>query len=71
MLITVQNVWRDGDEVVATVLDGAAVAERRFSGEDAEAVALAWVRSQRDREKYAAMPPEFPTPAGIPVSLNS
>lgn len=69
MLITVQNLWQEGREVVATVLDGAAVTERRFSGEDAKAVALAWVQSQRDRENYAAMPPEFPTPAGIPVEL--
>jgi hypothetical protein len=69
VIITVQNVWREGDDVVATVLEGASVEETRFRGEEAQAVALAWIHSQRDRERYAAMPADFPTPVGIPVEL--
>lgn len=69
MIVTVQDVRRDGEGVVATVLDGAATTELRFSGEDAVSVALQWDRSEFDRGRYAALPPEFPTRAGIPVEL--
>ncbi|HEV7483039.1 MAG TPA: hypothetical protein VGO13_08060 [Solirubrobacterales bacterium] len=69
MIVTVQGIRRDGEEVVATVPDGAATAEFRFSGEDAASVALQWERSEFDRGRYAAFPPEFPTPAGIPIEL--
>ena len=69
MLITVQDVWTEGAEVVATVLDGSATTQRRFRGDDAASVALQWERSEFDRRRYAAMPPEFPSPAGIPLEL--
>lgn len=69
MIITVQNLRRERDSIVATVLDGAVVREQRFSGDDAATVAVQWERSRFDRERYAAMPPEFPTPPGIPIHL--
>lgn len=69
MIITVQNLRREPGSVVATVLDGAVVREQRFSGDAAAAIAVQWERSRLDRERYAAMPPEFPTPSGIPIHL--
>jgi hypothetical protein len=71
MIITVQDVRAEGEEVVATVLDGVVTAELRFRGDDATTVALQWERSEFDRRRYAAMPPEFPSPAGIPVEIPS
>lgn len=69
MVITVQDVWREGEEVVATVLHGAAPIEWRFSGQDAAVVASEWERARFDRSLYAGLPPDFPAPAGIPIEL--
>jgi hypothetical protein len=69
MIISVQDVRHEGEEVVATVLDGAATTELRFGGEDAARVAVQWTRSEFDRKRYAALPPGFPTPAAIPIEL--
>jgi len=71
VILTVQEVWREGDEVVATVVDGAAREERRFTGRDAVIVASEWERARFDISLYAALPPGFPAPTGIPVELPS
>jgi hypothetical protein len=71
VIITVQEVWRDGDEVVATIIYGGARGEWRFSGQEAATVAQEWERAQFDLSLYAALPPEFPRPTGIPVELPS
>jgi hypothetical protein len=69
MLITVEDVWREGEEVVATVLDRGARAAWRFRGQAAATVALEWERAQFDRSLYAALPAGFPVPTGVPVEL--
>jgi hypothetical protein len=69
VIITVQQVRQDGSAVVATVLDGASASEQRFSGDAAAMIALEWERGQFDLSRYAALPPEWPTPAGIPIEL--
>jgi hypothetical protein len=71
VIITVQDIRNEGEEVVATVLDGAATTELRFRGEDAATVALQWKRSEFDRWRYAALPPEFPSLAGIPIEISA
>ncbi len=69
MIITVQDVWREGDKVVATVVDGEASAVLRFTGQQAATVALEWARAGFDRSLYASLPAGFPVPAGIPVEI--
>ena len=69
MIITVQDVRREGGKVVATVVDGDGSAELRFTGPQAATIASEWDRAGFDRSLYAALPPGFPAPMGIPVEI--
>ena len=72
MLINVQNFrCEPNGDVVATVLDGQGGSKRlRLRGEDADRVARTWAQSKFDFDRYARLPPEFPTPASMPVEIG-
>jgi hypothetical protein len=72
MIIQVQSKRRDAQgNLVVTALDGrGGVQEKVFSGENAERIDRTWAQNQFDLDRYANAPPEFPTPAAIPVEIN-
>jgi hypothetical protein len=73
MIIRVQSKrWDSQGNLIAAVLDGhGGVQERAFTGEDAERIERTWAQNQFDLDRYANLPPEFPTPAAIPVEIDA
>ncbi len=73
MLISVQSKKRDASgNLIATVLDGTGgTRDVRLSSKDAAEVERVWALNQFDLDRYAALPVEFPTPAAVPVEINS
>jgi hypothetical protein len=73
VLINVQSKNRDANgDLIATVLDGRGGTEELRLAMDADAaeVERVWSLSEFDLGRYAESPPEFPTPAAIPVEIQ-